>query len=57
MRPEICELIVGPIYKELENHFSVYYYPPVLGTAKNLFFINHDEKEQSVRETMRKLIS
>jgi len=48
MRPEICDLIVGTIYDELDNHILVYDYPEVRGLDKSLFFIDHHEYEKAV---------
>jgi len=46
MRPEIAELVHPHIYTTLCNHESVKGYPNVKGVCKNLFFIDHDHKEQ-----------
>ncbi|KAF5280965.1 hypothetical protein FQR65_LT14912 [Abscondita terminalis] len=46
MRPEIANLIVPTIYPKLENHSSVDDNPPILGIAKNLFFIDHKFEEE-----------
>ena len=51
MRPEIAELIVPHIYKELKNDPSVEKYENVLGVLNNLYFINHDKKEAGSDET------
>ena len=45
MRPEVARLIVPFIYKTLENHESVYEYPPVRGMMRNVFFLAHTQKE------------
>jgi len=46
MRPEISK-IMNFIYPNLLNHASVESYPKVKGIAKNLFFFNHDWKEEN----------
>ena len=51
MRPEIAELIVPHIYKELENHESVALYENIKGVQQNLFFISHTKKELSQEDT------
>lgn len=48
MRPEICKLLVPTIYRDLENHSNVQFYPPVKGFLKNIFFINHSDPEKAV---------
>lgn len=48
MRPEIANLVVDTIYKELQNYPNVYKYPSVIGVTKNLFFISHTELEKFV---------
>lgn len=45
MRPEIAELITPSIYKTLYNHESVYEHPVVKGLEKNLYFLNHTNRE------------
>ncbi|XP_064399168.1 NFX1-type zinc finger-containing protein 1-like [Halichondria panicea] len=45
MRPEIASLITPAIYKELDNHESVYNYGHIQGIGKNLFFITHTQPE------------
>ncbi|KAF5297413.1 hypothetical protein FQR65_LT01344 [Abscondita terminalis] len=45
MRPEIAKLVVPAIYPELENHQSVYNFPPIVGVVPNLFFIDHEFEE------------
>ena len=47
MRPEIAQLVCPHIYDMLVNHSSVMEYPAIRGVSTNLFFINHDEREQS----------
>ncbi len=45
MRPEIASLITPAIYKELQNHESVFNYGHIQGIGKNLFFITHTQPE------------
>ncbi|XP_037052517.1 NFX1-type zinc finger-containing protein 1-like isoform X2 [Bradysia coprophila] len=54
MRPEICKLLVPTIYRDLENHSSVHFYPPVKGFLKNIFFINHSDPEKADNDSMTK---
>ncbi|CAL8143346.1 unnamed protein product [Orchesella dallaii] len=54
MRPEIADLIVGPIYKELFNHPKVLEYPSVKGVTKNLFFLTHSQLEDTDVELQSK---
>ena len=42
------------IYPELQNHESVLKYPDVKGVAKNLFFFNHQWKEENNQFMMSK---
>lgn len=53
MRPEIANLIRPIIYKELSDADSVKQYPDVIGMAKNLYFIDHNEPESGVSTTNR----
>ncbi len=46
MRQEISKMM-NYIYPELQNHESVLKYPNVKGVAKNLFFFNHQWKEEN----------
>lgn len=48
MRPEIASLISPLIYQDLLNHPSVCNYPDVRGMAKNLFFVDHNIKEDEI---------
>lgn len=48
MRPEIGNLIRPIIYKELLDDECVKQYPNVIGIAKNLYFIDHNEPESGV---------
>lgn len=51
MRPDIANLIRPTIYAELLDSEAVQSYPNVLGMAKNLFFIDHQEPETGVRSS------
>ncbi|XP_055890805.1 NFX1-type zinc finger-containing protein 1-like [Biomphalaria glabrata] len=53
MRPEISK-IMRHIYKDLEDHPSVSKYESIRGVSKNIFFINHNEKELEVEDTRSK---
>lgn len=50
MRPEIANLIRPTIYKELLDDETVKAYPNVIGMAKNLYFIDHNEPESGVSD-------
>ncbi|KAG2495159.1 hypothetical protein HYH03_006767 [Edaphochlamys debaryana] len=45
MRPEISQLIRGPLYPHLRDHPRVRSHPPVRGLARSLLFVNHDHPE------------
>jgi hypothetical protein len=45
MRPEIAK-VMNFIYPDLKNHESVRSFPDVKGISKNLFFFNHEWKEE-----------
>lgn len=47
MRPQIAKLICPSIYETLYNHQSVLDYPRVKGLEKNLFFLNHNNRESA----------
>ena len=51
MRPEIAQLLVPHIYKDLENHQSVFLYPNIKGIHGNMFFINHTEMEAAIDDS------
>ncbi|CAL1544821.1 unnamed protein product, partial [Lymnaea stagnalis] len=53
MRPEISK-IMRHIYKKLEDHSSVLKYDHIRGVSKDVFFINHTEKEEKVDDTRSK---
>ncbi|CAL1544827.1 unnamed protein product [Lymnaea stagnalis] len=53
MRPEISK-IMQHIYPELQNHLSVFEYARVRGLSKDIFFIDHKEKETKVDDTKSK---
>ena len=46
MRPEIARLMKF-IYDDLKNHVSVESFEDILGVAKNIFFIDHQQPEKS----------
>ncbi|CAL1544822.1 unnamed protein product [Lymnaea stagnalis] len=53
MRPEISK-IMRHIYSKLEDHSSVFKYDHIRGVGKDVFFINHTEKEEKVDDTRSK---
>ncbi|XP_033939060.1 NFX1-type zinc finger-containing protein 1 isoform X2 [Pseudochaenichthys georgianus] len=50
MRPEIARLLTPHIYEELENHPSVFDYENIKGLSTNLFFVEHNYKEQEIQD-------
>ncbi|ODM92873.1 NFX1-type zinc finger-containing protein 1 [Orchesella cincta] len=54
MRPEIADLIAGPIYSQLDNHAKVFEYPQVKGVTKNLYFLTHSQLENTDTELLSK---
>ncbi|CAH1406157.1 unnamed protein product [Nezara viridula] len=50
MRPEIASLISPLVYPDLLNHPSVCNYPDVRGMAKNLFFVDHNIREDRIED-------
>lgn len=50
MRPEISSLIHPSIYSNLNDHVSVTKYDHVLGVAKDVFVIDHDNLERPNRD-------
>lgn len=48
MRPDIANLIRPTIYDDLLDSESVQSYPNVMGMARNLYFIDHQEPESGV---------
>ncbi|XP_051872615.1 NFX1-type zinc finger-containing protein 1-like [Pristis pectinata] len=50
MRPEIAKLITPHIYEELENTASVKLYENIKGISTNLYFIEHQEPEDQIKE-------
>ncbi|XP_051752119.1 NFX1-type zinc finger-containing protein 1 [Ctenopharyngodon idella] len=50
MRPCIARLLTPHIYETLENHPSVLKYDNVKGLLKNLFFVNHCETEEEIKD-------
>ncbi len=53
MRQEIAKIMTF-IYPDLQNHESVVTYPDVKGIGKNLYFFNHDWKEETNQFMMSK---
>uniref|UniRef100_T1IT10 RZ-type domain-containing protein n=1 Tax=Strigamia maritima TaxID=126957 RepID=T1IT10_STRMM len=51
MRPEISQILKPHIYKILEDHPSVREYPKVKGITTSLFFLNHENAEESVTDS------
>ncbi len=47
MHPSIAELVRTTLYPELQDYASVLDYPEVDGLRKRLFWLNHQEKEDS----------
>uniref|UniRef100_UPI00398E6CFF NFX1-type zinc finger-containing protein 1-like n=1 Tax=Pristiophorus japonicus TaxID=55135 RepID=UPI00398E6CFF len=50
MRPEIAELITPHIYEKLENTDSVKLYENIKGISTNLYFIDHQQQEDKIKE-------
>ncbi|KAK1901087.1 NFX1-type zinc finger-containing protein 1 [Dissostichus eleginoides] len=50
MRPEIARLLTPHIYEELENHPSVFNYENIKGLSTNLFFVEHNYREQEIQD-------
>lgn len=50
MRPEISSLIHPSIYSNLNDHVTVTQYDHILGVAKDLFVIDHDNLEKPNRD-------
>ena len=46
MRPEVSRLVSPSIYNDLKDHETVQRYDSVLGVAKDVFFIDHNESEK-----------
>ena len=55
MLPAISKLIVPHIYKDLQDHESVNAYPSIKGVGSNLFFVDHNQKENAVQEGQSKV--
>uniref|UniRef100_T1IT09 RZ-type domain-containing protein n=1 Tax=Strigamia maritima TaxID=126957 RepID=T1IT09_STRMM len=51
MRPEISQILKPHIYETLEDHPSVREYPRVKGITTSLFFLNHENAEESVTDS------
>ncbi|XP_062400969.1 NFX1-type zinc finger-containing protein 1 [Sardina pilchardus] len=50
MCPEIARLLTPHIYAELENHPSVLDYENVKGVLTNLFFVEHEQREEQIKD-------
>uniref|UniRef100_T1IT11 non-specific serine/threonine protein kinase n=1 Tax=Strigamia maritima TaxID=126957 RepID=T1IT11_STRMM len=50
MRPEISQLLVPYIYKNLTNHPDVEQYPQIKGVTSNMFFLNHNVMEDKTKD-------
>lgn len=53
MSPEICQLITPSIYRNLQNHESVYNHTDIEGMSRNLFFIDHCNQESTIGKTTK----
>lgn len=53
MRPEIADILRCQFYPDLNDHQSVAFYPKVKGVTKDVFFLNHNESEETHRETSK----
>ena len=51
MRPEISRLIHPSIYSDLKDHSSVEEYDSILGVAKNVYVVDHDQPEKSNKDS------
>ncbi|XP_073443907.1 NFX1-type zinc finger-containing protein 1-like isoform X2 [Dendrobates tinctorius] len=50
MRPEIAQLLTPHIYDKLENHASVLTYENIKGVCHSLFFVDHNNLEEHIKE-------
>ncbi|XP_069003772.1 NFX1-type zinc finger-containing protein 1 [Embiotoca jacksoni] len=50
MRPDIARLLTPHIYTELENHPSVLDYENIKGLKTNLFFVEHNQPEEEIKD-------
>ncbi|KAL0977888.1 hypothetical protein UPYG_G00162780 [Umbra pygmaea] len=50
MRPDIARLLVPHIYPELENHPSVMDYDNIKGLQTNMFFVEHNQYEEHIKD-------
>ncbi|KAG5881481.1 hypothetical protein JTB14_026538 [Gonioctena quinquepunctata] len=53
MRPEISSLICPVIYPDLTNHESVYEFPAVAGVQHSVYFVDHEEPEESFGDSSK----
>ena len=52
MHPSIAELVRATLYPKLQDHPSVTSYPEVEGMRKRLFWLDHNEKEDSTSSNL-----
>ncbi|MCJ1475096.1 hypothetical protein MMC13_003756 [Lambiella insularis] len=57
MHPSIAELVRATLYPQLIDHSSVFAYPEVDGMRKRLFWLDHDEKEDSLSSDLAQSFS
>ena len=50
MLPAISKLLVPHIYKDLKDHPDVESYPKIKGIGSNMFFINHENYEDTLHD-------
>ncbi|KAM6979789.1 NFX1-type zinc finger-containing protein 1 [Aplochiton taeniatus] len=50
MRPDMARLLTPHIYDRLENHPSVLEYENIKGLNTNLFFLEHNQPEEEIRD-------
>uniref|UniRef100_F6RC64 RZ-type domain-containing protein n=1 Tax=Ciona intestinalis TaxID=7719 RepID=F6RC64_CIOIN len=55
MKPSIANLIRPEIYKNLLDHESVLKYEEISGVSKSVFFISHEQKEDTVLDGRTKV--
>ena len=55
MRPEISSIIRNIFYPELQDHLNVQKYSNIKGVHKNLYFIDHNQVEDKVQDSMSKI--
>ena len=57
MLPAISRLLTPHIYTELVDHESVKKYPMIKGVSSNMFFVSHNQQENSVQDGHSKVVS